>query len=153
MASQRVQRQIDRLLDEAEEALVQGEWNSVLERAQDVLRLGPDNSDATAFLAAAERDPEDTTSTPAVPTGRSADATREPSLPTTIASDRYQVERLLGDGGRSALSRSERSYPLRVEWIVPSPWPLCASVEGPVGEGLTFEGVSKGSDRSGLTSG
>ena len=62
MASERVQRQIDRLLDQAEEAVGQKSWTLVRENAQAVLDLDPDNGDARTFLAAAERikvDPAD----------------------------------------------------------------------------------------------
>ena len=55
MTSERVQRQIDRLLDEAEEALAQRDRAAVRERVQHALALDPDNSDARGFLAAADR--------------------------------------------------------------------------------------------------
>ena len=51
MPSQRVQRQIDRLLDEAEEALTQRDWTRVRDLAQDALALDPENEDAETFLA------------------------------------------------------------------------------------------------------
>ena len=56
MASDRVQRRIERLLDQVEEAIDQLDWEEVRGRAQAVLRLDPDNSDALSYLAAAERD-------------------------------------------------------------------------------------------------
>ena len=56
MASERVQRQIDRLLDEAEEAITSQDWTTVGDRARSVLRLDPGNQDALSYLAAAERD-------------------------------------------------------------------------------------------------
>ncbi len=56
MASERTQRQIERLLDEAEEAISQRDWGKVGNCARDVLRLEPGNSGALAFLAAAERE-------------------------------------------------------------------------------------------------
>ncbi len=56
MPSERIQRQIDRLLDQIEAAVEQRDWERVRELAEDVLRLDPDNGDAQAFLAAAERD-------------------------------------------------------------------------------------------------
>ena len=56
MASERVQRQIDRLLDEAEEAIGRSDWNLVRDRASNALRFDPDNADALAFLAAADKD-------------------------------------------------------------------------------------------------
>ena len=55
MASERVQRQVDRLLDEAEEASVQENWELVLCRAKHALTFDPDNPDAKQSLAAAER--------------------------------------------------------------------------------------------------
>ena len=55
MASERIQRQIDRLLDEAEEAVNQGDWAVVEDRSGKVLALDPDNVDALTYLAAAER--------------------------------------------------------------------------------------------------
>ena len=56
MASERVQRQIDSLLDEAEAAISQFDWEKVRQCAQAVLRLDPENTDALFYLAAADRD-------------------------------------------------------------------------------------------------
>ena len=39
MAAERIQRQVDRLLDEAEEALSRRDWESVRDCARDVLAL------------------------------------------------------------------------------------------------------------------
>ncbi len=55
MASDRLLRQIERLLDEAEEAISRFDWESLLQRAQAVLAMDPENRDALAFLATAER--------------------------------------------------------------------------------------------------
>ena len=55
MVSERIQRQIDRLLDEAEQSLVQRDWDGVSRCAADVLALDPENADAQTFLVAAER--------------------------------------------------------------------------------------------------
>ena len=55
MAGERVQRQIDRFLDEAEEAVANRNWEVVRQRARDVLAFDPGNSDAEAFLRGAER--------------------------------------------------------------------------------------------------
>ncbi len=54
MATERLQRQIERLLDEAEEAVSQLDWTSVRDRAQAVLAFDPGNEDPKGFLAAAE---------------------------------------------------------------------------------------------------
>jgi len=58
MPSERTQRQIDRLLDEAEQAIARRDWALLRQHALDVLRLNPSNEDALAFLAASERPAE-----------------------------------------------------------------------------------------------
>ena len=55
MPTERVQRQIDRLLDEAEAALTARDWPRVHELSQDVLALDPENADARTFLDGAVR--------------------------------------------------------------------------------------------------
>ncbi|MEE8159872.1 MAG: adenylate/guanylate cyclase domain-containing protein, partial [Dehalococcoidia bacterium] len=55
MASERVQRQVDRLLDEAEEAITNDDWATVSSRAKAVLAIDPDNNDGQAYLAASVR--------------------------------------------------------------------------------------------------
>ena len=55
MATERIQRQIDLLLDQIEQAAAQLNWPGVRDRAQAVLAYDPENQDALAFLAAAER--------------------------------------------------------------------------------------------------
>ena len=57
MLSDRIKRQIDRLLDEVEQSIAQGDWAAVNDQAQSVLRLDPENADALAYLAAAKREP------------------------------------------------------------------------------------------------
>ena len=70
MPSERIQRQVDRLLDEAEAALAANDWPRVREAASNALRLDPENADARSFLEAADRDgggsapPRSTTSEP-----------------------------------------------------------------------------------------
>ncbi len=55
MATDRVKRQIDRLLDEAEQAVGRRDWTTVRDLANDVLAFDPDNEDGQAFMAAAQR--------------------------------------------------------------------------------------------------
>jgi uncharacterized membrane protein YhaH (DUF805 family) len=55
MASNRIKRQIERLLDNLEEAVEQRDWQLVRQLAEDVLVLDPDNVDAPPYLSAAER--------------------------------------------------------------------------------------------------
>ena len=94
MVSDRIQRQIDRFLDEAEEAVTQLDW----ERALAVLRLDPSNSDAPAYLAAAEREPEAVSAHDVPPPDTASPVA--PLLPTSFSSGRYEVKRVLGEGGK-----------------------------------------------------
>ncbi len=55
MASERVQRRIDRLLDQAEEAMDSLNWDAVRDYAHAVLGLDPTNSDALAYIDSAQR--------------------------------------------------------------------------------------------------
>ena len=95
MASDRVQRQIDRLLDEAEEAITGQEWGMVGDCARSVLRLDPENSDALSYLAAANRDPDESSSVQI-----QASAPIISDQPTSFANGRYEVKRFLGEGGK-----------------------------------------------------
>ena len=95
MTSERVQRQIERLLDEAEAAAAERLWDVVKERADHVLTFEPGNADAVALLAAAERglasaSPETPAPAPAT----------QPPQPTSFADGRYVVRRFLGEGGK-----------------------------------------------------
>lgn len=55
MPSERVQRRIDTLLGQADEAAGARDWQKAAELAQAALDLDPDNADAKAFLAGAQR--------------------------------------------------------------------------------------------------
>ena len=55
MTSERIRRQVDRLLDEADEAALRLELVIVRDRAKAALAYDPDNADARAYLATAER--------------------------------------------------------------------------------------------------
>ena len=50
MASDRLKRQIDGLLDEVEEAVSALDWVGVRDRTKAVLALDPENGDALAYL-------------------------------------------------------------------------------------------------------
>ncbi len=54
MPSERVQRQIDALLDRAEEAVTAMDWAQARDASLSVLVADPDNEDAKTFLAMAE---------------------------------------------------------------------------------------------------
>jgi hypothetical protein len=64
MASERLQRQIDRLLDEAEAAITELNWGLVRDRALAVLGIDPENNEGRTFLATAERALLGSTETP-----------------------------------------------------------------------------------------
>ncbi len=106
MASERLQRQIDRLLDEAEEAVGKKDWPTALDRTEHVLTLDPENQDALALRAAAQRGLAASASSGA--SGRSAGPLTpapdsQPSAtshPTSFVDGRYQVGRFLGEGGK-----------------------------------------------------
>jgi len=99
MTSERVQRQIDRLLNEAESAITNSDWDNVRQRAQDVLRLDPSNVDALAYLVAADRD-----QVPQVGSSKSTLSYTAPAPapvhPASFVKGRYQVIRFLGEGGK-----------------------------------------------------
>jgi eukaryotic-like serine/threonine-protein kinase len=97
--SERVQRQIDRLLDAIEAAQERDEWRLVQELAREILDLDPENADAVAFLAAAERREQRLGGGD----GASAASVTQPQAapqPTCFVSGRYVVERFLGEGGK-----------------------------------------------------
>lgn len=101
--SQRLQRQIDRLLDQAEEAIGQRNWGAVREFADAVISVEVDNLDARAYLqmanaqggAAPPGAVESASPLPAEPVHARADP-----LPTSFASGRFQIVRFLGEGGK-----------------------------------------------------
>ena len=95
MASERLKRQIDRLLNEVEEAISHLDWATVRARAQAVLANDPDNVDALAFLTGAERalgreDPVQHVKISQPPPSAHTQPTAEP---TSFANGRYQVTR------------------------------------------------------------
>ena len=113
MPSERVQRRIDALLDEADAAISDGAWDSVAQKARAVLAIDPANEDATAFLQMAGAN--------ASPNGNGAAATAgeiartveaaaaslvqltddaAPENPESFAGGRYKVLRFLGEGGK-----------------------------------------------------
>lgn len=88
-ASERVQKRIDRLLDQIEEAADQRDWSAVHQLAEDVLRLEPENADALTYLAAAERDPRGTAAPSPTQAQRAQLETTpiEPHLPPAASPD------------------------------------------------------------------
>ncbi len=99
MASERFQRRIDRLLDQAEEAIDRLDWEEVRGRAHAVLALDPENTDAINFLASAERALGSPAPIPTTPRPATT-PTNTPAQPISFANGRYQVKHFLGEGGK-----------------------------------------------------
>ena len=100
MASDRIQRRIDLLLDEADQALADGDWAVVSDRSNKVLALDPDNTDAATYIAAAERALGGSTSPAAKDHITPTPTATTPVQPTSFANGRYQVNHFLGEGGK-----------------------------------------------------
>ena len=99
MASERVQRRLERLLDQIDEAEADGNWESVHDLALDVLEIDAENAEANAYLKAAGR--RVSRSTNAVQQSPPPLAPTAPDdQPSSFSNDRYQVKRFLGEGGK-----------------------------------------------------
>jgi hypothetical protein len=103
MTSERIQRRIERLLDQAEEAADHEDWTQSAARAREALALDADNRDAQALLAAAEKmlsvDQHRNLARAGAETRTPAPAPAT-STPTSFAGGRYAVKRFLGEGGK-----------------------------------------------------
>jgi class 3 adenylate cyclase len=112
MPSERVQRRIDRLLDQAEAAADSRKWAEVQELAREVLLLDEDNSDAASLLRVAEgMDSSPGSVLSESPRAASAHTTSPAAgsaetLPTSFVSGRYEVQAFLGEGGRKRVYRA-----------------------------------------------
>ncbi len=106
MPSERIQRRIDRLLDETEAAADGQDWEAVQRLADEVLGLDAENEDAPALLSAAERRlasgsaPEAVAARPGAVATPPATPPPPSTTPTAFASGRYEVRRFLGEGGK-----------------------------------------------------
>ena len=81
MTSERMQRRIDRLMEQIEEAMDQLNWEEVRDCSQAVLALDAANTDAVAFLAAAERAMASTSTVQQVQVPASSQAVTPPANP------------------------------------------------------------------------
>jgi tetratricopeptide (TPR) repeat protein len=98
--SERVQRQIDRLLDDAEAAIARGDWMTARQQAQSVLALDDSNTDGLAYLAAADKSLPGVNETTTASAAQSATKTTAAAEPTSFANGRYTVTKFLGEGGK-----------------------------------------------------
>ena len=114
MPSERVQRRINRLLDQAEIAADTTDWSMVVEYVAGVLALDAENEDAIAFRNMAEqaklastsqKTAEGTLTSDGTPpdVAATSDAVEQRDAqtpPSSFADGRYTVSRLLGEGGK-----------------------------------------------------
>jgi hypothetical protein len=102
MPSERVQRRIDRLLDQAEEAVDALDWERVREVSESVLVMDAGNEDANSFLAVAVHniDGSEQGSQDAVASSTTTAVAPASDTPSSFADGRYTVKRLLGEGGQ-----------------------------------------------------
>jgi hypothetical protein len=114
MPSERVQRRIDDLLDQTEEAVKATERSRVQELTAVVLEVDPENEDAVSFRKMADVGVLETGSAAGTPASGTAAATTsitaEPLTPDTVstpdapdafAGGRYEVSKFLGEGGKT----------------------------------------------------
>jgi tetratricopeptide (TPR) repeat protein len=100
MPSERVQQRIDRLLDDAEQALDLGDWKRAEASARGVLDLDATNSDASTFLQIAQRRREEASAASTSDAVSTSQGVAPDSAPTSFADGRYEVRRFLGEGGK-----------------------------------------------------
>src|SRR6266700_3255637 len=118
MTSERIQRRIEQLLDQADAAVAAFDWATVRNAAGAVLALDPENADAKLLIAAADRALAAAAASPGPRAGESEDSVRpEGNLPpvrpegnrrtdqrleapASFASGRYQLKTFLGEGAR-----------------------------------------------------
>ena len=88
MVSKRIQRHIDRLLNDADEGLTRFDWDAVRQRAEAVLRFDPAKIDALSFMRAANHDAG---ASDAPQTASHVPSPGKPSgnVPTSFADGRY----------------------------------------------------------------
>jgi len=101
MPSERVQLQIDALLDRAGQAVTDMEWERVRDASRSVLAVDADNEDAKAFLAMAEPNLNDASEVLAPELSETEpESQADTDTPTSFAGGRYTVSRFLGEGGK-----------------------------------------------------
>ena len=130
MATERIKRQIDRLLNEAEEAVSSSDWDKARDRAQNVIALDSGNLDALTYLAAAERASASLATPASSPTHSALLPSAAAELPASFADGRYQVKRFLDrpvphpPGPMASISaHASGTTPWRPSRTRPSPMP------------------------------
>ena len=129
MPTERIQRRIDTLLDEADAAVSASDWASVAAKARAVLAIDEANEDARAFLKMAEANGVGRSLAPhSEPVSSDPSTPPALTLPSSFVAGRYTVRGFLGEGGSK---RVYLAHDTRLERDV-----AVAIVEGLNGEGL-----------------
>jgi hypothetical protein len=102
MPSERVQRRVDDLLDQAERAVSDRDWATVQEIAEAVLIADSQNGDALVFIAMAQSALGLNTSVKPVARESSAELV-DAVKPESFVDGRYEVRGLLGEGGKKSV--------------------------------------------------
>jgi len=108
------QRRIERLLEEAGEAITKEDWPILASRARPILAFDPDNGDALDLIAAAERALSGSGASPSAPPPPSSTAptphrlTSPPRSPTAA-----MKKKLLGEGGKKKVYLAQDTLPDR----------------------------------------
>ncbi len=106
MVNERIQRRIERLLDQIDTAEASSDWQEVVNLARDVLAIDEENREALAYLQTAERrlGNQSGLEGDSPPSGAVAAAaappTNDSAQPASFSDGRYQVTRFLGEGGK-----------------------------------------------------
>ena len=101
MPSDRIQRRIDALLDQADDAADANDWSLVADKARAVLAMDPSNEDAPALLRAADAN-FGAKSASSTTSGDAPSASTPPAVEqrAAFASGRYRVQSPLGEGAK-----------------------------------------------------
>ena len=106
MLSERLQRQVDQLMDRAEQSAASDDWSQVREICARVLAIDPENADARGFALMAAATPDAAAAvlpdTSGADIGAFVAEIEAPALqlPDSYVEGRYQVRGFLGEGGR-----------------------------------------------------
>ena len=130
MASERIQRRIESLLDEADAAISRYDWETVRQASYAVLALSPENSDAATFLAAAER-ALGAVGTPPVPSAREHAEAIDPPPPMigSPEAERRQLTVMFCDL-QSSTQLSQQLDPEELREVIRSYQEVCAEAVG-----------------------
>ena len=99
MPSERLQRRLERLLDQAEEAADHRAWPVVAESVRMALSLDPDNPDALALRRMVQAADAAAAAAPRSSADSVVPAPEASALPRSFVDGRYEIKEFLGEGG------------------------------------------------------